>query len=98
MESSREGRLGLKKIRDIQGKGRTFSQVSSILQKNNGPSSMSQSLIFSPLPLKLHRRELAMGPFSRKQSIRGLMEIPGGNVVNSDSNICNQQENTFAKE
>ena len=95
MNSSREGRLGLKKHRLIEWKGRTFSQVSSVLQKNDRPVIDSKNLFFAPLPLKLHRKELVTGPFSRKQTIRSSMEIPGGTLINSETSICSGEENTL---
>lgn len=95
MNSSREGRLGLKKHRLIEWKGRTFSQVSSVLQKNDRPDMDAKHLFFAPLPLKLYRKELVTAPFSRKQTIRSSMEIPGGTLINSETSICNGEENTL---
>lgn len=89
MESSREGRLGLKKLRRTEWKGRTFSQVSSTIQKNMPVlTSNDRRLLFSPLPLKIYRQELtkSSGP---GRSVRRTMETPGGTVVNSSaSDVC----------
>lgn len=58
MQSSQEGRLGLQKIKYFKWKGRTFQQVSSMLQKNEKPSPSSHD-IFKSQPLKHYRREVA---------------------------------------
>lgn len=90
MESSREGRLGLQNKTNYLWKGKTFSQVTSVLQKNsrNGTSTSHHDL-FSALPLKLYRKEIAsisnLTSASKKQSLRGGLEIPGGTIVNTKS-------------
>lgn len=92
MESSQEGRLGLKAIYKFKWKGRTFSQVSSIIKKNKRDSTLSTRMLFRPLPNKIYRREIATvtKPNTRNTSIVGTMETPGGTIVNStiDMSTC----------
>ena len=61
MESSTEGRLGLKKIPLTKWKGKTFSQISSVLQKNKNTLSSDAPvhMLLRPMPMKHYRREIA---------------------------------------
>ena len=99
MESSNMGRLGLKTKTHFNWKGKTFSQVSSLLQKNYPMDTTSEPynnrLFFRPLPNKIYRREtvsidnLKNGLGGRDAKISLTMDIPGGTIVNtSSSTIC----------
>lgn len=99
MESSREGRLGLKSKTHFKWKGRTFSQISSVLQKNNGLESSADKLYFRPLPIKGYRKEIAsqkISTNSRSQQIRTMMDAPGSTIVNGQTTTnCVGQGNTL---
>lgn len=95
MESSTEGRLGLKKIPLVKWKGKTFSQISSVLQKNKNTLSSDTPvhMLLRPMPMKHYRREIAtILPSSsnprKSQSIYLDMETPGGAVLQSASSEC----------
>lgn len=95
MESSDEGRLGLRKIGGFNWKGKTFYEISSIIQKN-GLLPMTKpvtKMFLKSLPLKHYRREIvnltnAKGNYRNSQSIRTDMDTPGGTVVRSSSAGC----------
>lgn len=93
MESGAIGRLGLKSKTHFNWKGKSFSQVSSILQKNNASeSTIPKSLFFRALPNKIYRREIVS--VNNPKSSGGVakvsltMDIPGGTIVNTKSDIC----------
>lgn len=93
MESSSIGRLGLKTRTQFKWKGKTFSQVSSILQKNqSNDTAKSSRLFFRALPNKIYRREIVSvtnpknGGGGEKVSLT--MDIPGGTIVNTKSILC----------
>lgn len=101
MESSNEGRLGLRKIRGFNWKGKTFFEITSIIQKNGQLSldkdrlsiALSQKVFFKSLPIKHYRREIVnltgtKGNYRNSQSIRSDMETPGGTVVKSSPSEC----------
>ena len=94
MESSSIGRLGLKTNTHFNWKGKTFSQVSSILQKNKASESMAHDkLFFRPLPNKIYRREIVFPNSTPLKSggsakISETMEYPGGTIVNTQSTFC----------
>ena len=93
MESSREGRLGLQNTHYFQWKGKTFSQVSSVIQKTQPTSNGNISAFLKPMPIKHYRREIASiepsvtNPRS-SQSIRLSMDAPGSTIVQSASEKC----------
>ena len=94
MESSAIGRLGLKTNTHFNWKGKTFSQVSSILQKNKANDTISNDrLFFRALPNKIYRREIVFPNSTPPKSgggakISGTMDYPGGTIVNSQSTFC----------
>ena len=93
MESSSIGRLGLKTKTHFNWKGKTFSQVSSILIKNKpNDTAKPNGLFFRTLPNKIYRREIASveNPSSGGGAKISLtMEgIPGGTIVNTQSTLC----------
>lgn len=96
MESSKEGRLGLKRKSDFQWKGKTFSQISSVLRKNTRANTLETKLFFRPLPAKLYRREIASikepNNATKQYNIQSLMDTPGGNIINSSTVNCNGSE------
>lgn len=90
MESSQEGRLGLRKIPYFSWKGKTFKQISSTIQKNNLQNAHSNN-IFRALPLKHYRREVAIttpqisnGRISTSVTLHH--DIPGGTTR---TDVCN---------
>lgn len=95
MESSQEGRLGLQSVRLFSWKGRTLSEISSVLKKNNSVTT-NKTNIMKPLPLKHYRKELRTqttttirGNPRISTSIRSQMETPGNTIVESRSqNTC----------
>lgn len=87
-------RLSLEKMPYISWKGKTFSQISAGLRVNTvkpiETSNMNTTtrLIMNSQPLKLYRKEIASVPLNtcnRRSSITisDIMEIPGGNIINS---------------
>lgn len=85
MQSSSEGRLGLVHKTDYKWKGHSFSQISSVIQRNiaKPQENLSNRLLFRALPQKIYRKEIASIniPFkSTKQSIREIMDAPGGTI------------------
>jgi hypothetical protein len=97
MESSVLGRLGLKTNTTFKWKGKTFSQVSSILQKNKADGETTNALTLHALPNKLFRREIAIGltqskevvyPRSAKATIATTMDYPGATIVSTQSVLC----------
>ncbi len=92
MESSVLGRLGLKTNTTFKWKGRTFSQVSSVLQKNKANGTTTTTLTLRALPNKLYRREIvsASNPnvTSTNVTVQGSMDYPGCTIVNTKSTLC----------
>jgi len=94
MESSAIGRLGLKTKTHFHWKGKTFSQVSSILQKNKPNDSIKpNSQFFKALPNQIYRREIVSVENPQSGSSRGTKistttDIPGGTIVNTQSTLC----------
>ena len=84
MESSQEGRLGLNKLEYISWKGKTFSEIYNVLQKNKvTDTSITKQSIFGPLPLKhyrltIHNSSTKKSEVKNSASIRALMETQGG--------------------
>jgi hypothetical protein len=100
MESSEEGRLGLQKIRLFSWKGRTLSEISSVLKKNNSIVT-DKTNIMKSLPLKHYRKELRTQSTTSIQgnpristSIRSQMETPGSIIVESQTkHACIDHDN-----
>lgn len=95
LESSREGRLGLKNIYIEPWKGKTFDQVFSVIKKNNVQSDISKKTLLKSLPLKIYRREICSsnGNNRNSQSITLNHDIPGGTIIRENSDcIMNIQE------
>ena len=95
MESSNVGRLGLKSKTHFHWKGKTFSQVSSTIQKNTrSETAKPESFFFRALPNKIYRREILSidnqkGARDEDSKISQTMDIPGGTIVNtSSSTLC----------
>ena len=100
MKSSREGTLGLKSKVNFQWKGRTFSQITSILQKNdrNNLSVTSHKAFFKPLPNTGYRREIVTNINNTKNihsSVSLLIDQPGSNIVNGSCSECIGNPNTL---
>lgn len=88
MESSNEGRLGLQQQKGFVWKGKTFFEVTSILQKNKLTISdeTSTKQFFRSMPLQHYRSEIILdkttpGNYRNSQRIRTDMETPGGTIV-----------------
>jgi len=75
----------------IKWKGQTFNQIVSYIQKNGDIHNVAlDNNIFSALPLKAYRREIATGVCSNSRNsttISGLTR-PGGSIMNSSSSNC----------
>jgi hypothetical protein len=88
MKSHREGRLGLQNKTNFKWKGRTFSQVSSVIHYNKGNSELSNKMLFHALPIKGYRREIAsqknLKTSTRTQRITDFQDAPGMTVVNGN--------------
>uniref|UniRef100_A0A6C0CPF4 Uncharacterized protein n=1 Tax=viral metagenome TaxID=1070528 RepID=A0A6C0CPF4_9ZZZZ len=100
MKSSREGTLGLKSRVNFQWKGRTFSQITSILQKNdrNNHTVKSKKTFFKALPNTGYRREIITNINNTKNihsSISLLMDTPGSTIVNGNCSECIGNPNTL---
>ena len=94
IESSSEGRLGLNKIKYYSWKGKTFSEIYSVIQKNTPTPPTTNQTYFKALPYKHYRREIHNANTNVTQvknsaSIQAIMETPGGTTVDSAGPICN---------
>ena len=74
----------------IAWKGKTFSQVTSIIRKNGTPTkTISKHTLFMPPPLKIYRREIASRDMSncyfRTSSSIDEFDRPGGSIVNTSA-------------
>jgi hypothetical protein len=91
MESSEEGRLGLKRLALFSWKGRTLSQLYPVLKKNKydaANSAITKYTIMKPMPLKHYRKEIPtqIGNHAnprKSASISSIMETPGYTTVES---------------
>lgn len=88
MESSSEGRLGLQQVfpQNFLWKGKTFSEVTSLIRKNNNldQNHYDHSIFFKSQPLKHYRREVANidnVSNSRISSTIKSFETPGGAIL-----------------
>lgn len=93
MESSNEGRLGLQKIPYFEWKGKTFSQISSVIQKNNFTTNGHTTTFLKARPIQHYRREIAsVEPNNTdprlSRSVRLTMDAPGSTVVQTASTTC----------
>lgn len=82
-------RLNMNPIRYFAWKGKTFAQVTTMLQKNvaSNTSVNGKHNLFNPNPLKIYRREIvtaASKPCGARPSIRiDEINAPGGYIVTS---------------
>tara|TARA_B110000285_G_scaffold222356_1_gene276428 strand:+ start:463 stop:1875 length:1413 start_codon:yes stop_codon:yes gene_type:complete len=84
-------RLSMNQIPIIQWKGQTFNQVVSHIKKNGAIHNNSiDNNIFSALPLKTYRREIAGEDCtsSRNTTTIDILNRPGSSIVNSFSTSC----------
>lgn len=102
MESSQEGRLGLNQYDYFSWKGKTFSEIYSVLQKNSNNASTHPNSFFKALPLKhyrltVHNSDTNRNHVQKSASIKALLETPGGTTVESAATeICNDSnQNTL---
>lgn len=88
MKSHREGRLGLQNKTNYLWKGRTFSQISSVIHYNKGNSELTNSMLFRALPLKGYRKEIGshknVKASTRTQKISDFQDAPGMTVINGE--------------
>jgi hypothetical protein len=83
---------GQKQRKPIEWKGKTFSQITTIIKRNEMTSNNDEN-IFRPMPVKHYRREIASvnsgscNPRSSQSQFRDF-ETPGGSIVkaNFDAN------------
>jgi hypothetical protein len=73
-------------------KGKTFSQITTVIQKNKNTANMQKSLLFLPPPLKIYRREIKTATLT-SNSVRHSMSIdeinrPGGYLVVPHESEC----------
>ena len=86
--------------KNFEWKGKTFSEVTSLLKKNTNydENNDNYSVFFKPPPLKIYRREIANvsnTSASRKSSTIQSFEVPGGSIVfDSNDNNCKGVLNT----
>jgi hypothetical protein len=89
-------RLNFNEIPIVSWKGKTFSQITSSIQKNGKTqTTIDSTLLFKPLPLKIYRKEIAINVPStnnRRVSIDEL-SMPNGSINNT--NIHTGQCNTL---
>lgn len=82
-------RLNMNPIRNVEWKGRTFNQITSVLQRNRSPQVTG---IFRALPAKHYRREIVTGVENTNSRIVSIDEVTraGGTIVTEDTDkgIC----------
>ena len=94
-------RLNMKKIREFSWKGKTFTEISSLLKKNNTTinTDFSKNSYFIPRPLKIYRREVVVGNSNNCNSKTSTLirdfDMPGGTIVNSEASTLNGLTNTL---
>jgi len=92
--------LNMNEMPYFSWKGKTFTQITSIIKKNAMSNIDSKHSIFMPTPLKLYRREIVSSNDvsyncnTRKSSSINLFDMPGGTIVNS-SLVTNALTNTL---
>ena len=87
--------LNMTQQRNIQWKGKTFNQVTSLLKQNTSVDIDSKNSFFLPPPLKIYRREIVTSSTTPCNS-RTSMSIdelnrPNGSIVNSSVSTQNQK-------
>jgi hypothetical protein len=86
-------RLNYKEVPYIPWKGKTFSQITSSIKKNN-PSDvvMSGKQLFMPPPLKMYRREIGtrgQPPVNGRNSSKiDILDRPSGYLVVDKEQVC----------
>jgi hypothetical protein len=94
-------RLNMKKIREFSWKGKTFTEITSLLKKNNTTINInfSKNSYFIPRPLKIYRREVVVGNSNncnlKTSSLIRDFDMPGGTIVNSKASSLNGLTNTL---
>jgi hypothetical protein len=94
-------RLNMKKIREFSWKGKTFTEITSLLKKNNTTiqTNFSKNSYFIPRPLKIYRREVVVGNSNNCNSKTSTLirdfDMPGGTIVNSKATTKNGLTNTL---
>lgn len=75
----------------IPWKGQTFNQVVTHIKKNATIYSDGTLDLFSPLPLKIYRKEIGRTSCNTSRNTTSIEELnrPGSSIVNSKSTICN---------
>ena len=95
MESSDEGRLGLQKLKSFGWKGKSFFEITTIIQRNallditTTTDKTITKMFMKPMPLHHYRAEIALtkpgGNYRTSQRIRADMETPGGTIIRSSA-------------
>lgn len=94
-------RLNMKKIKEFSWKGKTFTEITSLLKKNNTTIStnFSKNSYFIPRPLKIYRREVVVGNSNncnvKTSTLIRDFDMPGGTIVNSKASTLNGLTNTL---
>uniref|UniRef100_A0A6C0KIU8 Uncharacterized protein n=1 Tax=viral metagenome TaxID=1070528 RepID=A0A6C0KIU8_9ZZZZ len=94
-------RLNMKKIREFSWKGKTFTEITSLLKKNNTTinTNFSKNSYFIPRPLKIYRREVVVGNSKncnlKTSTLIRDFDMPGGTIVNSKASTKNGLTNTL---
>jgi hypothetical protein len=94
-------RLNMKKIREFSWKGKTFTEITSLLKKNNTAinTNFSKNSYFIPRPLKIYRREVVVGNSNncnlKTSTLIRDFDMPGGTIVNSEASTLNGLTNTL---
>lgn len=94
-------RLNMKKIREFSWKGKTFTEITSLLKKNNTTmnTNFSKNSYFIPRPLKIYRREVVVGNSKncnlKTSTLIRDFDMPGGTIVNSKASTLNGLTNTL---
>lgn len=83
--------LIMNQIPIIPWKGQTFNQVVTHIKKNATIYSDGTLDLFSPLPLKIYRKEIGKDSCTTSRNTTTIEELnrPGSSIVNSKSTICN---------
>lgn len=82
-------RLNMNPIRNVEWKGRSFNQITSVLQRNKAGANDG---IFRALPAKHYRREIVTGVENTNSRLISIDEVTraGGTIVTdaTDKGIC----------
>uniref|UniRef100_A0A6C0DSH6 Uncharacterized protein n=1 Tax=viral metagenome TaxID=1070528 RepID=A0A6C0DSH6_9ZZZZ len=85
-------RLNMNEIPIIPWKGKTFTQITSRIIKNNTKvsSTIATNILFNPMPLKIYRKEIVTGDVSncyQRTSVKiDDINRPNGTIVNTSKN------------